>query len=148
MIFFHECGHAAAMRACGVPFSPMVFIPFLGAVIAMNKHPSSALDDAGIALAGPVAGSVAAAATAAAGHALDSQLLMALGDWGFMINLFNLLPVGGLDGGRVGDALASWIPVRFTRKRRFLFFLNTSWDATRAPRLRFFFSLETRFLST
>ena len=111
LIFVHECGHLVVMRRYGVPFSPMVFIPFVGAVIAQKGRSASARQDAMIALGGPALGSVAALATAAAGHAADSQLLMALGDWGFMINLFNLLPIGSLDGGRVADALNRWLGV-------------------------------------
>ena len=105
LIFIHECGHILAMRYFGLPFSPMLFIPFVVAVIQMQKLPATAAQSAVVALAGPVVGGVAAGATAFAGHATGSQLLMALGDWGFMINLFNLLPIGGLDGGRVADAL-------------------------------------------
>ena len=92
LIFIHECGHIMAMRYFGLPFSPMLFIPFVGAVIQMQKLPATAAQSAVVALAGPVVGGVAAGATAFAGHATGSQLLMALGDWGFMINLFNLLP--------------------------------------------------------
>lgn len=110
LIFLHECGHAIAMRYYGLPFSPMVFIPFVGAVIQMQKLPATAAQSAVVALAGPVLGGAAAGATAFAGHATGSQLLMALGDWGFMINLFNLLPIGGLDGGRVADALHPALP--------------------------------------
>ena len=110
LIFVHECGHVLAMRYYGIPFSPMVFVPFVGAMVQMKKFPADAVAGSVIALAGPVLGGAAAAATAAAGHALDSQLLMALGDWGFMINLFNLLPIGGLDGGHVGDALHPALP--------------------------------------
>ena len=110
LIFIHECGHIMAMRYFGLPFSPMLFIPFVGAVIQMQKLPATAAQSAVVALAGPVVGGVAAGATAFAGHATGSQLLMALGDWGFMINLFNLLPIGGLDGGRVADALHPALP--------------------------------------
>ena len=81
LIFVHECGHILAMRAFGIPFSPMVFVPFIGAMVQMEKHPASALQGAIVALAGPVVGGAAAGATALAGHALDSQLLMALGEW-------------------------------------------------------------------
>ena len=110
LIFVHECGHILAMRRYGVPFSPMVFVPFVGAMVAVEKFPTSALHGANIALAGPYLGGAAAAATAYAGHAVDSQLLMALGDFGLMVNLFNLLPIGQLDGGRVADALHPALP--------------------------------------
>ncbi|KAJ8600893.1 hypothetical protein CTAYLR_006989 [Chrysophaeum taylorii] len=110
LILCHECGHAIAMHHYGVPFSPMVFIPFMGASIVAEKHPKSAFEDVVISLAGPVVGSLAAGGLAIAGHASESQLLMALADWGFLINLFNLLPIGSLDGGRVADALSPWLP--------------------------------------
>ena len=56
LIFFHECGHAIVMHRYGVPFSPMVFIPFMGAVIAMQEAPKSAYEEGIIALGGPVLG--------------------------------------------------------------------------------------------
>ena len=61
LIFFHECGHAVMMRRYGVPFSPMVFVPFMGAVIAMKDEPRNSYEEAMIAFGGPVLGSVAAA---------------------------------------------------------------------------------------
>jgi membrane-associated protease RseP (regulator of RpoE activity) len=64
-----------------------------------------------IAFGGPVLGTVAAGATAIAGNTLDSQLLYALADWGYMINLFNLLPIGSMDGGRIGNAISPMIGV-------------------------------------
>ena len=96
MIFIHECGHALVMNHYGIPFKPMVFIPFMGAVIAMEENPVNSYQDAMIAFGGPVLGSVGAVATGIVGHSMDSQLLMALSDWGIMINLFNLLPVGSM----------------------------------------------------
>lgn len=38
------------------------------------------------------------------------QVLLALADWGYLINLFNLLPVGAMDGGRVAGTLSPWLP--------------------------------------
>eukprot|EP01034_Spumella_vulgaris_P026273 gene26273-32828_t len=99
------------MHRYGVPFSPMVFIPFMGAVIAMKEEPRNAYEEAMIAFGGPVAGSVAALGVGALGGVYDSQLLYALADFGLMINLFNLLPIGSLDGGRIGNAVSPWIGV-------------------------------------
>ena len=111
LIFFHECGHALVMKRFGVPFSPMVFVPFMGAVIVMKDKPRNVYDEALIAFGGPVAGSAAALGTGMVGVALDSQLLIALADFGYMVNLFNLLPIGSLDGGRIGSAISPWIGV-------------------------------------
>ena len=96
LIFVHECGHVAVMLQRGMDFSPMVFIPFMGAVIATRNHPRDAWEDALIAAGGPVAGSLGAGAVAIAAGATQSQLLFALADFGYMINLFNLLPIGSM----------------------------------------------------
>mmetsp|Transcript_20329 Transcript_20329/g.47280 ORF Transcript_20329/g.47280 Transcript_20329/m.47280 type:complete len:336 (-) Transcript_20329:33-1040(-) len=97
LIAVHEAGHAAVLQAKGIPFSPAVFVPFVGAVIATKQLPRDAWDDAVIGYGGPALGSVGAAAVAVAAHAADSQLLYALSDFGFMINLFNLLPIGSME---------------------------------------------------
>jgi hypothetical protein len=57
-----------------VPFSPMVFIPFVGAVIAQKEPSRSAWEDAVIALAGPGLGTLGAAAVGVAGYATNTQV--------------------------------------------------------------------------
>ncbi|MGH7345830.1 MAG: site-2 protease family protein [Candidatus Rokuibacteriota bacterium] len=104
LIFVHEMGHAVAMRLEGIPAGAPVFIPFVGAFIAMQGQPRNAAVEARVAMAGPVAGSVAAWATLWAGHALELPLLRALGQTAVLINLFNLVPVPPLDGGRIVTA--------------------------------------------
>src|SRR5438552_1368322 len=104
LIFVHEMGHAVAMRIEGIPAGPPVFIPFVGAFVAMPGHPRDAAVEARVAMAGPVAGSLAAWATLWAGHALALPLLLALGHTAVLINLFNLVPVPPLDGGRIVTA--------------------------------------------
>jgi len=105
LIFVHECGHAIVMNHYKLPFSPMVFIPFMGAVISMKDAPKDAYQDAMIAFGGPILGGAGAGAVAVAGALTDSQLCYALADFGLMINLFNLLPIGQMDGGRIGGAI-------------------------------------------
>jgi Zn-dependent protease len=111
LILVHETGHALVMMNRGIPFSPMVFMPFVGAMVAMNRRPRDAWEDALIAFGGPVLGSAGAAVVAVGAHATDSQLLFALADFGFMINLFNLMPIGSMDGGRIGGALSPYAGV-------------------------------------
>lgn len=111
LILVHETGHLLMMRKKGIPYSPMIFVPFMGAAIAAKKPPKNAYDDALIALAGPALGSLGAAGVFGAGILTNSQLCFALADFGFMINLFNLLPVGMLDGGRIGNALSPYVGV-------------------------------------
>jgi Zn-dependent protease len=109
LILVHEVGHALVMHQRGIPFSPMVFVPFMGAAIAMRQQPRDAWEDALVAFGGPVLGSIGAGVVGVAGHALDSQLLIALADFGLMINLFNLLPLGSMDGGRIAGALSPYM---------------------------------------
>eukprot|EP00588_Corethron_pennatum_P005372 CAMPEP_0194284744 /NCGR_PEP_ID=MMETSP0169-20130528/28467_1 /TAXON_ID=218684 /ORGANISM="Corethron pennatum, Strain L29A3" /LENGTH=238 /DNA_ID=CAMNT_0039030657 /DNA_START=11 /DNA_END=723 /DNA_ORIENTATION=- len=110
-LLVHESGHALVMMRYGIPFSPMVFVPFMGAVVSMEKLPRDAHQEAMIAFGGPVLGTVGAISISGAAHAMDSQLLFALADFGYMINLFNLLPIGSLDGGRICGALSPWAGV-------------------------------------
>ena len=105
LILVHELGHVLELRRQGVPASAPLFIPFLGAVIGMKQLPDDAWKEARVALAGPILGSVGAAVCWAAGAALDSDLLIALAFVGFFLNLFNLLPIVPLDGGRAAAAL-------------------------------------------
>lgn len=101
LIFVHEMGHAVWMRREGIPAGAPVFIPFLGAVIAMKGLPRDAYVEAKVAIAGPVAGSLAAWAVLGAGLALEKPFLVTLGHTGILLNLFNLIPVSPLDGGRI-----------------------------------------------
>mmetsp|Transcript_33086 Transcript_33086/g.97615 ORF Transcript_33086/g.97615 Transcript_33086/m.97615 type:complete len:393 (-) Transcript_33086:145-1323(-) len=111
LILVHESGHALMMHRLGIPFKPMVFVPFLGAAVAMKERPRDAYDEALVAFGGPVLGSIGAAGVFAAGVANNSNLLIALGDFGFMINLFNLLPIGMMDGGRICGAVSPYAGV-------------------------------------
>ncbi|KAL3797632.1 hypothetical protein HJC23_013464 [Cyclotella cryptica] len=108
LILIHESGHALTMKKLGIPFSPMVFIPFMGAAVAMRKRPKDAYEEALVAFGGPVLGSVGALAFAGAAHAMDSHLMFALADFGFMINLFNMIPLGMMDGGRICGAISPY----------------------------------------
>jgi Zn-dependent protease len=111
LIFVHELGHVLELRRQGVAASAPLFIPFLGAVVGMKQMPKDAWREAQVALAGPLLGSAGAAALWIAGAALDSRFLKAMAFVGFLINLFNLLPVVPLDGGRAVAALhpAFWL---------------------------------------
>ena len=111
LIFVHELGHVFELRRQGVPASAPLFIPFLGAMVGMKQLPADVWREARVALAGPILGSVGAAACWGLGAALDSEFLVAMAFVGFFLNLFNLLPVVPLDGGRAIAALhpAFWL---------------------------------------
>jgi Zn-dependent protease len=105
LIFVHEMGHVVAARKFGVPASAPMFIPFMGAFIALKGRMKNAHEEAEIGMAGPLYGSAGAALCHAAGMACDMPLLVALAWSGYFLNLFNLTPVGQLDGGHVAQAL-------------------------------------------
>ena len=105
LLLVHELGHVLELRRQGIPATAPLFIPFLGAVVGMKQMPKDAWREAQVALAGPILGSLGAAAVWIAGVALDSDLLVALAYVGFFLNLFNLLPVVPLDGGRAVAAI-------------------------------------------
>jgi Zn-dependent protease len=105
LILVHELGHVLELRRQGVPASAPLFIPFLGAVVGMKQLPDDAWKEARVALAGPILGSIGAAVVWATGAALHSDLLVALAFTGFFLNLFNLLPIVPLDGGRAVAAV-------------------------------------------
>ena len=101
LIFVHEMGHAIVLKHEGIPAGAPVFIPFLGAFIAMKGRPRDAYVEAKVAIGGPVLGSLAAWAVLAAGLALERPFFVTLGHTGILLNLFNLIPVSPLDGGRI-----------------------------------------------
>ena len=105
LILVHELGHVIELRRQGVPASAPLFIPFLGAVLGMKELPDDAWKEAHLALAGPILGSVGAAACWVAAEVTGSELLMGLAFVGFFLNLFNLIPIVPLDGGRAAGAL-------------------------------------------
>jgi Zn-dependent protease len=109
LIFLHECGHLVAAKQFGLKVSAPMFIPFVGAFIALKEAPRNAWMEANVGIGGPFFGSVAAAACHATGVYLGWPLLIAVGWSGYFLNLFNLAPVGMLDGGRIVTALSPWL---------------------------------------
>ena len=105
LLFVHEMGHVLEAKRQGLPVSAPVFIPFMGALITLKQMPHDAWREAKLAIAGPLLGSAGALALYIAAVAEDSRPLKALAFLGFFINLFNLLPVIPLDGGRITAAL-------------------------------------------
>ena len=101
LIFVHELGHFVEARRRGFNAAWPVFIPFLGAYVAIRDARMSPWQSFWIAYAGPAWGSVGAVLVWLVGEQQGSQLLQALGYVGFLLNLINLIPVGILDGGSI-----------------------------------------------
>jgi Zn-dependent protease len=109
LIFIHECGHLVAARQFGLKVGAPVFIPFMGAVIALKEAPRNAWIEAWVGIGGPLLGSAGALVCHALGEQLNAPLLIGLAWTGYWLNLFNLIPVGQLDGGRIVTALSPWL---------------------------------------
>jgi Zn-dependent protease len=109
LLFVHEMGHVIQLRREGLKASAPMFIPFMGAVISARSLGDDALAEARVGLAGPILGSVGAVACIGIWHATGNDLFRALAYMGFFLNLFNLLPVVPLDGGRAMAAMAPWM---------------------------------------
>lgn len=106
LLFVHEMGHVAQLRREGIKASAPMFVPFLGAVISARSLGASALAEARVGLAGPVLGTIGAGTVELAGTFTHAHLLYAVAYTGFFLNLFNLIPVTPLDGGRAMAAMA------------------------------------------
>ena len=109
LLFAHEMGHYVIIRAKGIPASWPVFIPLLGAYVAMRRMPVNVRDEAEIAIAGPFAGAMASALCFWLYHVTGLTVLLPLAYFSFLINLLNLIPVSPLDGGRIVGAISRWI---------------------------------------
>ncbi len=109
LLLVHEMGHVIQLRREGIPASAPMFIPFLGAVVASKSLGQNALAEARVGLAGPVLGTIGSAACLVIWQVTGHDYWRALGYTGFFINLFNLLPVVPLDGGRAMAAMSPWM---------------------------------------
>ena len=106
LLFAHEMGHYVAARQRGLNVGAPAFIPFVGAWIALEDQPVNVETEAYVAIAGPVVGTIAALAVYLWARSEDSGLLLAIAYSGLFLNLFNLLPISPLDGGRVTAVLS------------------------------------------
>ncbi len=108
LILVHEMGHYLVARRLGEPVSAPMFIPGLGALIAMKGQPRSVEREATMALGGPLVGTAASGLCLLAAVLMRSEFWAGLAYVGFLINLFNLIPATPLDGGRVTAAVSKW----------------------------------------
>lgn len=111
LLFMHEMGHYFAAKKAKLPVSTPIFIPFVGAFISMKEMPTDASTEAFVAIGGPVLGSIGALICLLIYYITGKSIFIALAYSGFILNLFNLIPVHPLDGGRVVTAIspALWI---------------------------------------
>jgi Zn-dependent protease len=109
MILVHELGHYLEAKREGLHPQLPVFIPFLGAYVRYTRgHPWQTVR---VAIAGPILGGAAAFVCYLIGHshADPHNAWTALAYTGFLLNAFNMIPFGPLDGGVV------WSSARYLR---------------------------------
>jgi len=109
LLFLHELGHAGVIMAKGLRTSPIVFVPLMGAFITIKDQFRDATVEAEMAYGGPAAGALAATGSFLVYRATEHPFWLHLAYVGFLLNLFNLLPVSPLDGGRVVTAVSTWL---------------------------------------
>lgn len=111
MIFVHEMGHVVEIRRQGMQATAPIFIPFVGAAIFQRSHPTDSIKQAQIGFAGPLAGTLGATAALVLYQSTHWEVLLGWAYIGFLINLFNLIPFGMLDGGWILAPVSKWVQV-------------------------------------
>jgi len=107
MLVLHEAGHIYVLWRLKVPFSTPVFIPFIGAAITTSEI-GNLWDEAMVGLGGPLLGTVTSLLALLLGMHLDSDFIFLAGAVGAWVNLFNLIPIVPLDGGRALRGVSRW----------------------------------------
>ena len=126
LLFCHEMGHFMAARQRGLEVGAPTFIPFVGAWIQMKKLPHDVHTEAYVGIAGPLVGTLASVACYGLARGNGSQLLLALSYSGFMLNLFNMIPISPLDGGRITAIISPKVWLLGAPLLAGLFFYNPS----------------------
>jgi Zn-dependent protease len=109
LLLVHEMGHVIALRREGIKATAPMFIPFMGAVISARSFGDNALAEARVGLAGPILGTIGSAVCLIVWQVTGHDYWRALAYTGLFLNLFNLLPVVPLDGGRAMAAMTPWM---------------------------------------
>ena len=100
-ILIHELGHVVVNSRYGLKQTAPMFIPFVGALIALKSFPDDPTIESESGAGGPIAGALAAAVCAFIGYITHNPFWYALAATGFIINLFNLIPIMQLDGAHI-----------------------------------------------
>jgi len=108
-IFVHEIGHVVVAAALRVPVSAPVFIPYFGALILQKKLAKNAWGEALIGIGGPIGGTIAGLIYLGIYAFTGNGLFAAVAYFTFFINLFNMVPMFPLDGGRIVGAVSPYL---------------------------------------
>ncbi|GGE55142.1 site-2 protease family protein [Priestia taiwanensis] len=111
LLFVHEMGHLWATKRIGLKTSSAIFIPFVGAFIGLKEMPKNAKDEAFVGYMGPLFGLFSILPAIILYLITDEPFFGLVIALGALINLFNLMPVSPLDGGRIISVVSTklWI---------------------------------------
>ena len=101
LLLVHEMGHYVAARQRNLPVGLPTFIPFVGAWINLKNQGIGSETQAFVGMAGPLLGSTGAFIVYLVALEYQTHWLLAIAYAGFVLNLFNLIPVVPLDGGHI-----------------------------------------------
>jgi len=105
LVLAHELGHYIELRRRGLAANLPMFIPGLGAYVRWTAADITAETRSLVSLAGPLAGTIAAALCALIWLQTQERLWVALAGFSAFINLLNLIPVWRLDGAQAMEAI-------------------------------------------
>lgn len=100
-LVIHEYGHVRAMRHVGIPTRGFYLIPFVGGAAVAERAFSSRLEEHYVAIMGPAYGLAQAILLYASFLYFGHPFLGAVTAWIAVLNLFNMIPITPLDGGRI-----------------------------------------------
>ncbi len=111
LLFIHEMGHLLAAKRLGFKTGPAIFVPFMGAVIGIKDTFRTPKQEAILAYGGPLAGLLSLIPLAIGYAVTGNDFWLVIFHLGALLNLFNLLPVSPLDGGRIlaGLPIIVWV---------------------------------------
>lgn len=114
VLLFHELGHLAAMKLLRYTDLKMFFIPFMGAAVSGTNRNQTALKSCIVSLLGPLPGIVLSVFLYITFFLTKNYYVLQTAKVMILLNVFNLLPIMPLDGGRFVDVL-------FVNRRHFRF---------------------------
>lgn len=109
LLYIHEMGHFLVMHFYGLKPKAPVFVPFLGAYVAMTNMPEDKATHAWVAYAGPLIGGGSAILAAYLGEIYQLHFLAAAANYGILLNLLQLVPMKPFDGGFIAQCVAKWL---------------------------------------
>lgn len=111
VILVHEMGHFVYMKKAGLAPRFPIFVPYFGAFVQPTARAANPAVDAWASFAGPFAGGMAAVACYHFGQIYDNRTLVLAGNFGFLLNLLQLVPIRPFDGGFIAESVSKWLMI-------------------------------------